>query len=242
MADQSGKPSLIERIAGVIVDRRKAFYLIYILLIGFSLFSSNWVSVNNTLTDYLSEETETRQGLMLMENEFVTYATAEVMVDNIAYADAVSLCDELRQTDGVKEIAFDDTDGHYTDGSALFSVTFSGTADDPICETALAAVKERTADYDVYVSAELGNTQAETTAKEIQLVMAIACVIIVVVLLLSSRTYMEIPVMILTFGSAAILNKGTNFWLGTISFVSNSIAVVLQLALSIDYAIILCHL
>jgi predicted RND superfamily exporter protein len=52
---------------------------------------------------------------------------------------------------------------------------------------------------------------------------------------------MEIPVLVLTFGLAAILNKGTNFIFGTISFVSNSIAIVLQLALAIDYAIILCH-
>ena len=34
---------------------------------------------------------------------------------------------------------------------------------------------------------------------------------------------------------------GTNYWLGTISFISNSVCVILQLALAIDYAIILCH-
>ena len=47
--------------------------------------------------------------------------------------------------------------------------------------------------------------------------------------------------MIMTFGMAAILNMGTNFLCGTISFISNSVTVVLQLALAIDYAIILCH-
>ncbi|MFR5601278.1 MAG: MMPL family transporter [Lachnospiraceae bacterium] len=71
--------------------------------------------------------------------------------------------------------------------------------------------------------------------------MAIAVVIIVAVLLFTSHTYMEIPVLLLTFGAAALLNKGTNFIFGEISFVSNSVAVVLQLALAIDYAIILCH-
>ena len=72
----SKKPSPIEKTAAFIVDKRKGFYLIYILLIIFSFFSSGWVSVNNNITDYLSEETETRRGLTLMDDEFVTYATA----------------------------------------------------------------------------------------------------------------------------------------------------------------------
>ena len=241
MSNKHSKTSPMEKAAAFIVDKRKAFYLVYIILIIFSLFSTNWVSVNNNITDYLSEETETRQGLTLMEDEFITYATAEVMVDNISYSDAEKLCNELKDINGVKEITFDDTTEHYVNGSALFSITFDGTSDDEISATALNDVKEKTDDYDVYISAEIGDTKAETIANEMNLVMVIACVIILAVLLISSHTYMEIPVMILTFGVAAILNKGTNYMFGTISFVSNSIAVVLQLALAIDYAIILCH-
>lgn len=241
MSEHHSKISALEKVAAFIVDKRKGFYLIYILLIVFSVFAAGWVTVNNNITDYLSEETETRQGLTLMENEFITYATAEVMVDNIAFRDAEELCAEIKEIGGVKDVAFDSTTGHYAGAAALFSVTFDGTASDPLCETALAAIEEKTKEYDVYISAELGNTQAETTEKEMNLVMVIACVIILAVLLFTSRTYMEIPVLVLTFGVAAILNKGTNFMFGTISFVSNSIAIVLQLALAIDYAIILCH-
>ena len=60
-------------------------------------------------------------------------------------------------------------------------------------------------------------------------------------LTLTSRSYAEVPVLIMTFGAAALLNMGTNFLCGTISFISNSVTVILQLALAIDYAIILCH-
>ena len=76
---------------------------------------------------------------------------------------------------------------------------------------------------------------------EMATILVVACVIILVVLALTSRAYMEIPVLLITFGAAALLNMGTNFLLGKISFISDSIAVVLQLALAIDYAIILCH-
>ena len=72
-------------------------------------------------------------------------------------------------------------------------------------------------------------------------ILAIAAVVIVVLLLFTSKSYMEVPVYLIVFAAAAVLNMGTNFIFGTISFITNSIAVVLQLALAIDYAIIFCH-
>ena len=97
------------------------------------------------------------------------------------------------------------------------------------------------ADYDIYVSTSLGNTQQETIDAEVRVIMVYVAVIIVIVLLLTSQTYAEVPVLILTFVVGMILNMGTNFMLGTISFVSNSVTNILQLALSLDYAIIFCN-
>ena len=81
--EREEKQSPIERIAAFIVDKRKAFYLLYIGLAIFCVFSSGWVSVNDDLTSYLPVETETRRGLTIMEEEFVTFGTNRVMVDNI---------------------------------------------------------------------------------------------------------------------------------------------------------------
>ena len=72
------------------------------------------------------------------------------------------------------------------------------------------------------------------------IILVLAVIIIVVVLMLSTKAYFQIPVLLITFGVAAFLNMGTNYWFGTISSITNSLAVVLQLALAIDYAIILC--
>lgn len=239
--DKKNKISPIEKIASFIVDRRKGFYLVYILLIIFSIFSSGWVDVNNVITDYLPDATETRYGLTLMEDEFTTYATADIMVDNIAYCDAETLYSELSGISGIKEIAFDDTESHYANGAALFSVTFDSDASSEITVNAYEKAENILEPYDTYIQASIGDADSERMASEMNIVMIIACVIILAVLLISSRTYMEIPVLVMTFGVAAILNKGTNFMVGTISFISNSIAIVLQLALAIDYAIILCH-
>ena len=72
------KQSPIERLAAFIVDKRKAFYLLYIGLAIFCVFASGWVEVNDDLTSYLPAETETRRGLTVMEEEFVTFLHAVV--------------------------------------------------------------------------------------------------------------------------------------------------------------------
>ena len=65
-----------------------------------------------------------------MEEEFTTYATAKIMVDNISYESAEKLSDKLADLNGVKSVAFDDTDKHYNESSALFTLTFEGDEDD----------------------------------------------------------------------------------------------------------------
>lgn len=235
------KPSAMERIAAFIVDKRKAFYLLYIGFAIFCVFSSNWVRVNDDLTSYLPATTETRRGLTVMDEEFTTFGTNRIMVDNIAFTQADELAEKIRKVNGVKEVAFDNTEDYYKDGAALFSITYDGTATDDVSLNALDGVKKILDGYDVYITGDTGNDDSASLDAEIQVVMIIAVVIILLVLLFTSQTYMEIPVLIMTFGMAAIMNKGTNFIFGEISFVSNSVAVILQLALAIDYAIILCH-
>ena len=73
------------------------------------------------------------------------------------------------------------------------------------------------------------------------MIVVIVIFIILVVLLFTSKTYMEIVIFLAVFGVAALLNMGTNYWFGEISFVTNAVGAVLQLALAIDYAIIFFH-
>ena len=229
------------KLATFIVDKRNLFFLITVILLVFSAFSRNWVQVENDLTFYLPENAETKQALNIMEEQFTTYGTAEVMVANITYDDAEALRDQLADIKGVQSAAFDQTEEHYARSSALFTVTFDYDETDDQCLEALDAVKEALADYDLYVSTDLGNTLQETIASEVNVIMVYVAVIVVTVLLITCRTFGEVPVLLLTFVTAMILNQGSNFLLGKISFVSNSVTSILQLALSLDYAVILCN-
>ena len=237
----SGGESFMVKLSTFIVDKRNLFFLITIILVIFSMFSRNWVEVENDLTFYLPEDSETKKALNVMDGEFTTYGTAEVMVANIAYEDAERMLDDLKEIKGVQSIDFDDTTDHYNNASALYSITFNYDETDDACLESLDKVKEYLSGQDIYVKTDLGNTQAETIEREINMIMVYVAIVIVAVLLFTSETYGEIPVLILTFGVGMIVNQGTNYLLGKISFVSNSVTSILQLALSIDYAIIFCN-
>lgn len=241
MSTQKKKETPIEKLAALIVDKRKAFYLFYIIAGIFCAISTGWTQVNNDITSYLPDSSETRMGLDLMNEQFITYGSGSIMLENVTYEKAEQIAAELEEIDGVTSVTVSNDEDSYKNGSALLSVTFDGEEDDQISKDAMNAIKQKLEPYDVYISSAVGNSSSETIAAEMQVVIVIVLVIIIAVLFFTSHTYMEIPVLLMTFGMAALLNMGTNFLFGEISFVSNSIAVVLQLALAIDYAIILCN-
>ena len=241
MEEQKPKGSGMEKIATFIVDKRNLFFLLYAFALIFSIVATGWVKVENDITTYLPEDTETRQGLTVMNDNFVTYGTARVMVSNVTYETAENICSDLESIDGVTSVEFDDTTDHYKSASALFSVTFDGTTTDDISVHALHTIRDMLAGYDTYIDTEVGVDTSADLQSEMSVILVLAAIVIVLVLTLTSRSYAEVPVLIMTFGAAALLNMGTNFLCGTISFISNSVTVILQLALAIDYAIILCH-
>ena len=231
----------IEKLATFIVDKRNLFFLLYTFAFIFCLFSMNWVRVENDVTTYLSDDTETRQGLVAMNENFVTFGTAQVMVSNITYETAKEIYNIIVNIGGVDMVTFDSSLDHYAHASALYDVSFAGGNFDDISLQAMAEIEDKLSRYDVSVYTAVGYDENALLQEEMNTILLAGSVIIGIVLTLTSRAYMEVPVLAMTFGAAALLNMGTNFLCGKISFISDSIAVVLQLALAIDYAIILCH-
>lgn len=235
------------KICGFIVDKRNLFFLLFGLLIIFSAISRNWVGVENSMSHYLPDSTETKQGLDLMEQEFVTYGTCSVMVANLSYEQAEAIRQKLEVIPGVFMVEFVDEDDrehqeeHYNNGSAYYNITFDYDEKDDRCLEALDQVKEELDGADYYLATTLGDIEAELIAQEMNIIIVLVAIVVVTVLLLTSQAYAEVPVLLITFVAAAILQMGSNFIFGTISFVSNSVTVVLQLALSVDYAIILLN-
>ena len=226
------------KLATFIVDKRSLIFLIVIIGIIFSAVAVNWVNVENDLTAYLPADSSTKIGLDVMEREFITYGTASFMVGNISYEEAETLFEEIKQVEGVQMVDFNNTTEHYNQASALFSVTFDYEQTDERCVESLNTIQEMLSEYDTFVSTTVIDTMAETIKKEVNMITAFVAVIVVGVLAFTTDTYADVAVVGLTFVVAAILNMGCNFLLGKISFVSDSVTTILQLALALDYAVI----
>ncbi len=237
-ANEKAGNSVMLKICAFIVDKRNLFFLIYAILCIFSVISRNWVGVENKLDRYLPPTSETRRGLDLMEEQFTTYGSVKAMVANISYDQAVLIKEQVEDIEGVFSVDMDNTEKYYNNGSALFNITFDYDENEGQCLVLLDQVKEFFSPYDAYISTSLGDTQSELINKEMSVISVLVVIIVVAVLLFTSQAYAEVPVLLLTFGSAALVQMGTNFLFGTISFVSDSVTIVLQLALSVDYAVI----
>lgn len=241
MSEERKSEDFMLKLARFIVDKRKAFYLVFLAAVLFCAASVSKVHVNNDITSYLPADTETRRGLTLMEEEFTTLGSGQFMLTNVTYDEADQVAKEIEHIDGVSGVEFDDTEKHYTGSSALITVTFDGEKDDPVALQAMDHLKSILAPYDTYIYSEVGLDTSAQLQSEMGIILVIAAIVIVIVLLFTSKSYMEVPVYVIVFGVAAVLNMGTNYWFGEVSYITNSVAVVLQLALAIDYAIIFCH-
>lgn len=241
MSEERKSEDFMLKLARFIVDKRKAFYLVFLAAVVFCAASVSKVQVNNDITSYLPADTETRRGLTLMEEEFTTLGSGQFMLTNITYDEADQVAKEIEHIDGVSGVEFDDTEKHYTGSSALITVTFDGEKDDPVSLQAMDHLKSILAPYDTYIYSEVGLDTSAQLQSEMGIILVIAAIVIVIVLLFTSKSYMEVPVYVIVFGVAAVLNMGTNYWFGEVSYITNSVAIVLQLALAIDYAIIFCH-
>ncbi len=239
------------RLARFIVNKRKAFIALFALACVYSAISIPKVGVVNDLTEYLPESTETRQGLDIMNEEFTTFGTAKILVSNITYDKALSLSKELEEIKGISAVSFydeeDDTydsakiGDYYQNASALYTLTFEEEQDTDLSQEAMVQVREKLDGYSSYVYTTVDKDDAASLKADMKVIVVIVIFIILVVLVFTSKTYMEIVIFLAVFGVAALLNMGTNYWFGEISFVTNAVGAVLQLALAIDYAIILFH-
>ena len=210
--------NFMERLSKFIVDKRNLFFLLYSFAIIFCLFSMNWVHVENDVTSYLPEGTETRLGIEAMNANFEMFGTGRIMISNVTFETADSLQQKIAEVEGVDMVTFLNTEEHYKDASALIDVTFDGGSLDESSTKAMTEIREILDGYDFCIDSTVGYDENATLAQEMLVILIVAVVIILIVLTLTSRSYAEVPVLLITFGVAALLNMGTNFIFDKISF------------------------
>ena len=206
------------KLAAFIVNKRKAFIVLFALACIYSAVSISKVGVINDLTEYLPESTETRQGLDIMNEEFTTFGSATVLVSNITYEKALALAHQIEEIPGISAVSFydEETAGEnsqisdtYKDASALYTITFEEEEDTENSQAAMAKVRESLEGYVSYVYTTVDKDDAADLKNDMSVIVVIVIFIIVSVLLFTSKTYMEIVIFLIVFSVAALLNMGS---------------------------------
>ncbi|MBP3461284.1 MAG: MMPL family transporter [Bacilli bacterium] len=227
------KEKILIKIGDFIAKFRYLFLSVFIFLFAFCLININNVKVNDDIVNYLPNDTETKKGLKIMEDEFGNYDTINLMINDISKEEAIKIQDKLSKIDNIKTVLFDKTEKTYKDNKALYTITLNDTKDKKVDKVKEDIEKElKDNDYNIY--SEIFDDPTEGVDK----VLILAVIVIIIILLITSKTYFEPVIAFIIFGISIVLNMGSNFLLGEISYITKSIAVILQLALSIDYVII----
>lgn len=231
---------LMKRLTGFIVNKRNIIFSAMLILTAVCAFLIPKVSVNSDMTKYLPDDSSMKQGISLMEKEFPTAGeayTIRVMFKRLDSEKKTEFKDALAAVENVDSVTYDKDSSDYNSGEYTLYILNTRYGYDTEEETAVEKqVTERFSGYEVTVKND------DTSAPDIPLSVYLAAFgIILVVLLVSCGSYFEPVLFLITIGIAVVLNLGTNFFIGEISDVSFGIAAVLQLALSMDYSIILMN-
>ncbi len=215
------------------------------LAIVFSIIFAGKVAINYNLSDYLDDSTETKIALKINEEEFGATGNIQVMVKNVSEDKADEIYDILSDVNHVTTVNFDRYDtNYYKDSNALYVVLVDG---DDYSENAKSVVSDIKTALASYGEVEYGGTAVEkqslqtTITNEMVYIMLVAVSLVAGILLLTSQSWIEPIILLLSCGVAILINRGTNFIFGNISYITNSISAILQLALSIDYSIVLLN-
>ena len=238
-----------------LVNKRKPILIMFSIAFVISLLCSQLVGVNYDMTDYLPENTKSTVSIDIMGEEFDGgIPNARVMIKDVTIPEALEYKDKLKAIEGVTEVTWlDDTvditvplatldadtvETYYINSAALFTVTIN--EDDQV--DAVAEIREIVGDKGAVAGSAVSTADATTnTVSEILKVTAIAVAFVLIVLLLTTNSWLEPIIVLVGLGVAIILNNGSNLIFGEISFVTNAAGSILQLAVSLDYSVFLLH-
>lgn len=232
------------KIAAGIVRLRTGILLVMLALAVVCAGCIGKTHINYDLTRYLNSETMTRRALDVMQAEFGSSEQLRIMFRDVS-ADTLSSCvARLNALPEIQLASHDPETGEKTvDGVAcsLVTLTLNANCDAAALVTHLREMFPECGEYAVGGAAATQLDVQRSVGEEMPQALLIAVAVVLAVLLLTSHAWLEPVLILVTLGVSILINMGTNFVFPDVSFVTFAVCAILQLALSIDYAIMLLH-
>lgn len=246
MKEKNVLSGALYKFSSFVVKARWAFIALFVVAVIVCAIFIPSIDVKYDLSSYMPEESNTNISLQLLKEQFDDKGMAYVMVKGIDEEEAASLSSQIAAIDGVNIVNYiPDSNYNAESKAALYTVILD---DYDSTEGAFAAIESiitalDDGGYENYLTGQSAYSyytrmETEDSMLKIGIVIVVA---ILLILLFTSRTYFELVPMLAVFGVSVLLNMGTNAIFPGISYISNLITIVLQLALSLDYSIILLH-
>lgn len=241
-----------------VVKFRVPILIVSVLLLIPSIFGFLSTRINYDILSYLPSDIETMKGQDIMLDEFGKGGFSLVMLDGMEDKDVEKVKEKIEKVDHVCDVLWYDTladvslpkevlpddiyDFFNTDNSTMMAVFFDETTS---ADGSLEAVKEirSIAGEQCFVSGMSSVVEdiKDLTMQEAPMYVVIAVILTSIILALTMDSFLIPLFFMLSVGMAIIYNMGTNFIQGEISFITEALAAVLQLAVTIDYSIFLWH-
>lgn len=243
-------------IIDLIVQKGRVIEKIFAAAVIISAVCACFVHVNYDLSKYLPDWASSKQGLDKMEDVFGYPGTARVMIGPVTIYEAKAYKDRIANIDGVDMVMwadtttdvynanifinYDDIQDYYKNDYAVMDIIFKEGDSSSSTKAAINEMKKMTGDKGYFMGSAVQNKSLnETLMREISIAMAMGVVMIAVVLCLTTTSWFEPVLFLMIMGIAIIINMGSNLMIGTISFITFSVASILQLAVAMDYSVFL---
>ena len=202
------------------------------------------IKVEYDLTTQMPQNSYTSEALDVLKREFDDKGMAYVCVVNIDSTEAKDIADELKEIDGVANVTYVEQ-MNFKNGKALYTVNLKDYDSTAECFDTIERIIDHldNTSRESYLTGQSAYsyfTKAETEQSIFKIGVVIV-ILILVMLIFTSKTYFEILLMLIVFAVAVAINMGTNVLFDGISYIANLVSLVLQLALSLDYMVVLLH-
>ena len=245
----------MKKISNFIVKARYWLLGVFVILVGVSCFLMTEVNINYNLMQYLDSDSTSTVALTKMEDEFGSVGQCQVVVKNVKYDDAIKIKGVIENIDGVSSVVFarNENDSEYYNNNsndALYKVFLTTGDFDTASYKTLDRIRDSLSGYDIALSGGSVDSQFLTTAlgRDMIIILIVVVAVVFIILAITSTSWFEPVLFLVVAGGAILINMGSNILLNWIpyignsmSFITKSIAAVMQLALSMDYAIVLLH-